>query len=137
MNRLAGKISKVESNGELSLVEVRIDGSGDVLVSVVLDTTESAPHLHVGNSVSVLFKETEVILAAGDPGPISLRNRLKCRVLGRDAGALLTHFRLDYHGMVLHSLITTGSAEFLALRDGDGVMALVKTTEVSLGRGPV
>jgi molybdate transport system regulatory protein len=84
----------------------------------------------------VLFKESEVILAAGDPGAISLRNRLRCRILGREAGALLTHFRLGYQDQTLHALITTGSAEMLGLRDGDEVTTMVKTTEVSLGREP-
>src|SRR5688500_12680543 len=110
MNRLAGTITSIESSGELSLVEVRVDGAGDLLLSIVVDTPESAPHLRVGNAVAAVFKETEVILAVGEPGRISLRNRLPCRVRSREAGALLTHFRLDYHGRPLHALITTRAA---------------------------
>jgi len=132
MNRLPGRISLVESSGDLSLVEV--DVGGDIITSMVLDTPESAPHLSPGSEVAVLFKESEVILALTDLGAISIRNRLACRVLGREAGALLTHFRLGYRDRLLHALITTRSAKDLGLRDGDEVIALVKTTEVSLER---
>lgn len=45
----------------MSLVDV--DVSGDILTATLLETPEDAPYLKVGNSVDVLFKETEVSLA--------------------------------------------------------------------------
>ena len=87
-----------------------------------------------GAAVSALFKETEVVLARGEPGVISLRNRFACTVQDRESGRLVTHFRLRYRGRVLHALVTTRSAETLNLRDGDPVLALVKSTEVHLER---
>jgi molybdate transport system regulatory protein len=132
LNRLPGRILRVETSGDLSLVET--DVGGDVVASVVLETPESAPHLVPGRAVAVLFKETEVILAPPGIGPVSLRNRLPCRVLGREAGRLLTHFRLEFRGRVIHALITTRSAGDLGLADGDPVLALVKSTEVALER---
>jgi molybdate transport system regulatory protein len=132
MNRLPGRILRVESAGELSLVDVDVGGDG--LACLVLDTAESAPYLIPGSPVSALFKETEVILARGEPGAISLRNRLACTVQDRESGRLVTHFRLRYRGLLLHALITTRSAGILDLRDGDPVLALIKSTEVSLER---
>lgn len=132
MNKLPGRILRVESSGDLSLVEV--DVGGDDLACLVLDTPETAPYLAPGSAVSVLFKETEVVLARGEPGVISLRNRFACTVEDREAGRLVTHFRLRYRGRLLHALITTRSAETLDLRDGDPVVALIKSTEVSLER---
>lgn len=132
MNKLPGRISRIESSGDLSLVEV--DLGGDVLTSLVLDTPETAPHLVPGAAVAALFKETEVILARVDPGTISLRNRLACTVRSQEPGRLVTHFRLEYRGRILHALITTQSAQDMGLKDGDSVLALVKSTEVSLER---
>jgi molybdopterin-binding protein len=132
VNRLPGRILRVESSGDLSLVDV--DVGGDALACLVLDTPESAPYLVPGSAVSALFKETEVILARGEPGILSLRNRLACTVEDREAGRLVTHFRLRHRGRLLHALITTRSAALLDLRDGEAVLALVKSTEVSLER---
>lgn len=132
MNRLPGRIRSVETSGHLSLVDV--DVGGDLLACLVLDTPESAPYLAAGTPVAALFKETEVVLARTDPGAVSLRNRLACSVIGREAGRLVTHFRLGYRGLVLHALVTTRSAEALGLGDGDPVLALIKSTEVSLER---
>lgn len=134
MNRLSGRILGVESSGDLSLVE--IDVGGQVLTSLVLDTPESSPHLVAGAETAALFKETEVMLARPGLGPLSVRNRIACRVLGREPGRLVTHFRLDVRlaggGAVVHALVTTRAAEELGLRDGEEVLALVKSTEVSL-----
>lgn len=136
MNKLSGRILRVESAGELSLVDV--DVGGHVLSALVLDTPESAPHLVAGAETAALFKETEVMLARPGLGPLSVRNRLACRVLGRDPGRLVTHFRLDARlasgGAVVHALVTTRAVEELGLRDGEEVLALVKSTEVSLER---
>jgi molybdate transport system regulatory protein len=134
VNRLPGRILRVESAGDLSLVD--LDVGGHVLSALVLDTPASAPHLVAGAAAAALFKETEVMLARPGLGPISARNRLACRVIGREAGNLVTHFRLDFRsasgGAVLHSLITTRSAGELGLQDGEEVVALIKSTEVIL-----
>ena len=140
MNRLSGRILGVESSGDLSLVEV--DVGGQVLTSLVLDTPETSPHLGAGAETAALFKETEVMLARPGLGPMSVRNRLACRVLGREPGRLVTHFRLEARlfrdgaeaPAVVHALVTTRAVAELGLRDGEEVLALVKSTEVSLER---
>lgn len=134
MNRLPGRILRVESAGDLSLVD--LDVGGHVLSALVLDSPASEPRLVAGAAAAALFKETEVMLARPDLGPLSVRNRLPCRVRGREPGRLVTHFRLEAHlagdAAVVHALVTTRAAEELGLRDGDEVLALVKSTEMAL-----
>jgi molybdate transport system regulatory protein len=130
MNKLRGRITRIESNDHVSLVDV--DVSGDIFTATLLETPEDAPYLKVGNVVDVLFKETEVSLAKGLTGLISLRNRVYTTVMLVRSGVILSEVVLDYRGHTVSSIITTGSIKRLDIKPGDEVEALVKANEVTL-----
>ena len=130
MNRLRGRIVRIESNDHVSLVDV--DVSGDIFTATLLETPEDSPYLRVGNVVDVLFKETEVSLAKGLTGLISLRNRVGTTVKLVRSGVILGEVVLDYRGQPMSSIITTGSIKRLDIKVGDEVEALVKANEVTL-----
>lgn len=130
MNKLRGRITRIESNDHVSLVDV--DVSGDNFTATLLETPEDAPYLRVGNSVDLLFKETEVSLAKGLSGLISLRNRVLTTVKLVRSGVILSEVVLDYRGKTMSSIITTGSIRRLDIKPGDEVEALVKANEVTL-----
>ncbi len=130
MNRLLGTITAIECNDHLSLVEVA--AGPHALTAMLLETPQQAPHLAVGNTVSVLFKETEVALAKNLSGEISLRNRMRGQVRAIQRGDILSEVVLDCAGYTLTSIITTRAAKRLDLKAGDEVEALVKANEVSL-----
>jgi len=130
MNKLRGRITGIESNDHVSLVDV--DVSGDHFTATLLETPEDAPYLRVGNRVDVLFKETEVSLAKGLTGLISLRNRVLTTVKLVRSGVILSEVVMDYRGYTISSIITTGSIKRLDIKPGDEVEALVKANEVTL-----
>ena len=130
MNRLRGQISGIESNGHVSLVDVKV--GGDTFSAILLEAPQSASYLKVGNTVQVLFKETEVSLAKNLSGQISLRNRMTATVKQIRHGEILSEVLLDYHGLAIVSIITSRSVRRLELKEGDAVEALVKANEVSL-----
>ena len=130
MNRLRGCIISIQSNDHVSLVDV--DVSGDTFTATLLETPEDALYLRVGNVVDVLFKETEVSLAKGLTGLISLRNRVNTTVKLVRSGVILSEVVLDYRGQPISSIITTGSIKRLDIKPGDEVEALVKANEVTL-----
>lgn len=130
MNRLRGRITRIESNDHVSLVDV--DVSGDIFTATLLETPDDAPYLNVGNVVDVLFKETEVSLAKGLTGLISLRNRVYTTVKLVRSGVILSEVVMDYRGYTISSIITTGSIKRLDIKPGDEVEALVKANEVTL-----
>jgi molybdate transport system regulatory protein len=130
MNKLRGRITRIESNDHVSLVDV--DVSGDIFTATLLETPEDAPYLRVGNVVDVLFKETEVSLAKGLSGLISLRNRVLTTVRLVRSGVILSELVLDYRGQSISSIITTGSIRRMDIKPGDEVEALVKANEVTL-----
>lgn len=130
MNRLRGRIIRIASNDHMSLVDV--DVNGDIFTATLLETPEDAPYLRLGNVVNVLFKETEVSLAKGLSGLISLRNRVNATVKLVRSGIILSEVVMDYRGQPISSIITTGSIRRLDIKPGDEVEALVKANEVTL-----
>ncbi len=130
MNQLRGRITAIETSGYLSLVDVAV--GADSFAAILMETPPSAPYLAVGREVQVLFKETEVSLAKNLSGLLSLRNRLRGKVLDIRGGAILSEVMLDYQGQRITSIITSRAVGRLALRAGDEVEALIKANEVSL-----
>jgi len=130
VNKLRGRITGIESNDHVSLVDV--DVYGDSFTATLLETPEDSPYLQVGSEVIVLFKETEVSLAKGLSGLISLRNRVNAIVKQVRSGIILSEVVLEYRGQTLSSIITTRSITRLDIKAGDEVEAMVKANEVTL-----
>ena len=130
MNKLRGCITHIESNDHVSLVDV--DVSGDHFTATLLETPDDSPYLKVGNVVDVLFKETEVSLAKGLTGLISLRNRVNTTVKLVRSGVILSEVVMDYRGQTISSIVTTGSIKRLDIKAGDEIEALIKANEVTL-----
>jgi molybdopterin-binding protein len=148
MNKLKGEITNVVTHDALSLVKV--EAGGIMFSSIVIDTPSSNPALKAGNPVSILFKETEVIIARAPIPAISLQNRMECTIQGIRTGALLCELTLrlynektapspvrssghpDEHAGEIRSVITRNACDQLDLRVNDKIIALVKTNEISL-----
>jgi molybdate transport system regulatory protein len=130
MNKLQGRISAIESNDHVSLVDVNVNG--DTFTATLLETPDDAPYLQVGNMVDVLFKETEVSLAKNLSGMISLRNRMQTTVTQVRSGVILSEVVLDYRGHSISSIITTRSVKRLQIIPGDQIEALIKANEMTL-----
>jgi molybdate transport system regulatory protein len=130
MNRLKGTIRRIASSENLSLVEIDVEGHR--FFSVVLERPDGRSYLREGNAVLLLFKDTEVALARGPRGPISILNAAEGTVRTIESGAVLTRVDLDFAGHAVVSVVATRSAEELDLSEGDAVLWLVKANEVSL-----
>ena len=65
---------------------------------------------------------------------ISARNQLRGRVLSLALDGVMAEVRLQVGEQELVSIITRSSAERLGLRVGDEVYALIKSTEVMIGK---
>jgi len=133
MNRLTGKITAIEHNRHMSLVDVTV--GDDVFTATLLETPETADYLQLGNEVTLMFKETEVSLAKNLTGLISLRNRFFVTVRSIERGAIMSAVGLDYCGIALSSIVTTRGVDRLQLAVGNTVEALVKANEMVLFHG--
>jgi molybdate transport system regulatory protein len=65
---------------------------------------------------------------------ISARNQLRGQVLGLTLEGVMAEVRVGIGDQELTSVITRASAERLKLRVGDPVFALIKSTEVMIGK---
>lgn len=66
---------------------------------------------------------------------LSARNRLRGRIVSLTLDGVMAEVRLQIGAQELVSIITRSSAERLKLSVGDEVLAVIKSTEVMIGRG--
>lgn len=66
---------------------------------------------------------------------ISARNQLKCTVRAIQPGSVMAEVRLELaDGQQIVSAITANSVKSLNLQPGDTVFAIIKSTEVMVGK---
>jgi len=65
---------------------------------------------------------------------ISARNQLKGKVKQVTAGAVMSEVVVDIGGQEVVSMISKASVERLGLKPGDPVVAIIKATEVIIGK---
>ena len=66
---------------------------------------------------------------------LSARNQLKGKVTNVELGAVMANIKIDVsEPNTITAVITKESAERLGLKDGDDVTALIKSTEVIIGK---
>ena len=130
MNKLTGIITKIQQSAAILLVDVAVDGHG--FSALLIESATHPEWLRTGNTIDLVFKETEVTLAKDLSGIISMRNRMKCKVLSIERGGLLSRILLNFQNYTIASAITTRAVDALHLTIGEEVEALVKSNEISL-----
>jgi molybdopterin-binding protein len=65
---------------------------------------------------------------------LSTRNQLAGKITGVQLGGIMAEVTIDIGGQTITAAITRGSAEHLALAQGDDVTVLIKATEVMIGK---
>jgi len=135
MNKLKGKIVDIQSSDNISMVHVDVEG--DQFSSIVLEGKKSPLNYKIKDSVTLLFKETEVGLAKDLTGMISLRNRFKATIKKIDKCPILAKITLNYKNHTIESIISSQSTSQMKLKDKEEVEWLVKTNEVTLMKNPV
>ena len=131
MNSFRGHIVRIQTSGALSMVAVSLPG-GVELTAIVIETPDSASYLTEGSPISVLFKETEVILSAGRAADIGVQNRIPGVVRQVEAGELLSRVVLETPTGELEAVIGSEELKSLGLAPGDQATALIKINEVML-----
>ena len=130
MNKVTGIIKEVMVSPYMALVVV--EHQGDFFSAAIQETPAGAARFKTGDEVTLLFKETEVCLAKGLCGKISIRNRAVAMVKTVETAGVLTRVAMDYKGQRIASVITASGALSLGIKPGDEIEWLVKVNEVSL-----
>ena len=131
MNRLKGSIEEVKVNGNLSQVVIKV-GDKTRINSIVIETPETAPYLIKGRPISVIFKETEVVLAKGNIDNISLINRIPGEIGEIRLGSILCEVSLVTEAGPVQAIISREALDLMELKPGEQITALVKLNEVMI-----
>jgi len=132
MNRLKGNIEGVKVSGELSIVTIKVANTN--LTAIVIDTPETDAYLVIGNSINIIFKETEVIIGVGSVTGISLRNKLFGKVISIASDNLLSKLIIQTEVGNIASIITSNSVKRLNIVVGTELTAMIKTNELMLSK---
>ncbi|MFJ5530710.1 molybdopterin-binding protein [Streptomyces sp. NPDC093261] len=130
-NRIPGIVTSVTPGEVMATVKVRLAGGQDITAAVTAEAVDELD-LAPGASVSALVKSTEVALATAAVEGVSIRNQLPGTVDGVITGAAMASVKVAIVGGTLTAAITRDAADDLGLLPGSTVVALIKSTEISL-----
>ncbi|MFJ9155767.1 molybdopterin-binding protein [Streptomyces griseoviridis] len=130
-NQLPGTVTAVTPGEVMATVKVRLEGGQDLTAAITLEAVKDLG-LAAGSAVRALVKSTEVALATGQIAGVSIRNQLPGTVADVALGGAMATVKVSVAGAELTSAITREAAADLRLAPGSPVVALIKSTEVSL-----
>jgi molybdate transport system regulatory protein len=130
-NQLPGTITSVTTGEAMATVRARLSGGQDITAAITADAVTDLK-LVEGTSVQAVVKATEVSLATGAVSGLSIRNQLPGTVTSIATGEAMASVKVAIDGGDLTAAITKDAVAELGLAPGSAVVALVKSTDVSL-----
>ncbi len=130
-NHLPGTVTAVTPGEVMATVKVRLTGGRNLTAAITLEAAEELG-LAAGSAVHALVKSTEVSLATARVEGVSIRNQLPGTVRDITTGGAMASVKVALDGGDLTAVITRDAVTDLALAPGTAVVALIKSTEVSL-----
>jgi len=130
-NQIPGTVTAITPGEVMATVKVRLAGGQDITAAITLESVEELA-LAAGTAVRALVKSTEVSLATAPVEGLSIRNQLPGTVTEVTTGGAMASVKVAVDGGELTSAITRDAVTDLALTTGTPVVALIKSTEISL-----
>ncbi|WP_030948181.1 TOBE domain-containing protein [Streptomyces sp. NRRL S-646] len=130
-NQIPGTVTAITPGEVMATVKVRLTGGQDITAAITLESVEELG-LAAGTAVRALVKSTEVSLATAPVEGLSIRNQLPGTVTEVTTGGAMASVKVAVDGGELTSAITRDAVTDLALSSGTPVVALIKSTEISL-----
>ncbi|OQA95130.1 MAG: TOBE domain protein [Bacteroidetes bacterium ADurb.Bin217] len=130
MNTLSAVITNIHRSGAIVLVDTLVESTPMSALLIVTDDYPVwlQPQLHI----TLICKETEVILAKHLKGFISIRNKLSCTVRNIIKSEILCTVYLQSGSIELSSIISKRALHTLDLDVGDHVDAYIQMNEISI-----
>jgi molybdate transport system regulatory protein len=133
-NQIAGIVELI-SNGTVN-AEVYIKlKSGYTMISVITNTAVNNLDLKLGDEVVAIFKSSTVLITTDISLNISARNKFQGTVDSINQGEINSELIIDIgNGDKIASIITTNSIEKLGIIKGSQVSAIIKASDVMIGK---
>ena len=128
MNQIKAIVTDIQSVENLNIVTFKVNNHSLKMMSLDLSNV-----LVVGATVSLLFKPTTVAIAKNISGELSFSNQLEVKIVSMKVGELLASLKLTFDEYTLESIITSASVKRMGLEVGESVIALIKSSDLSMG----
>ena len=127
MNQISAIVSKIESFENITIVSFFAFNQPLRMMSLEINK-----EVQVGSLVTLGIKASSISLAKNLESALSISNQLKTTIKGVKNGTLLSSVKLVFGDAILESIITLESSKRLALHENDEVIALIKSSDLSL-----
>ena len=127
MNTIKATINDIQSVDNLCIVSFLAQDTQMQMMSLGLN-----PNIKVGSSVILGVKSSNIFLAKNLSGMLSASNQLKCKIKSINNGKLLSSIKLEFGDEIIQSVITLSSSIKMNLLEGDEVVAIIKSSELSI-----
>lgn len=132
-NQLSGTIEKIIRGKVNTQLHVQLK-SGNRLVSVITNNAVESLGLDAGDDVTAIFKATSVLLATGEI-QISAQNKFEGIVESIDVGKINAEVVLSMGDLDrIVAVVTKESVEALKIAPGSKVCAVIKATDIMIGK---
>ena len=127
MNRIDAIVTAIDSFENITIVN--FEAAGQPMRMMALELSKS---LVVGSKVTLGVKASHIALAKELKGQLSISNQLSATIESIEQGKLLSSIKLSFGSHLMESIITRISAKEMDLRIGERVIALIKSSELSI-----
>ncbi len=127
MNQISATVTGIRCVDNINIVTFEAAGQTMRMMALELNNT-----LGIGSKVILGAKATNIALAKKKNGLLSISNQLGVTIESINQGELLSSVKFNFAGSVLESIITRESASRMALQAGDAIIALIKSSELSI-----
>jgi len=127
MNKIYGKISNIESEDYISIVEINTEIGN--FFSLIVETPETADYLKKGKEINILFKETEVEILKNCFLEKNL-NTFEGKILNIKKGKVLSKLVIEKKDLKIVSILTTKAVEILGIKENEKIYFYVKPNEI-------
>ena len=127
MNQIEARITKIEASNNITIVSFEVGKQQMKMMALEIDE-----NLEVGSKVLLGAKATNIALAKEKLESISISNQLEATIETIEMGTLLCSVGFVFDGVSWESVITCDSARRMNLEVGEKIVALLKSSELSI-----
>lgn len=133
-NQIIGIVEKISLGAVNAEVLIKLK-SGNNLVSIVTNTAIENLGLNLGDEVIAVIKSSNVLLSLEDGIKLSARNSLKGEIESINQGEINSEVLVNIRNEdKIVTVITTNSIKNMKLEVGSKVDALIKASDIMIGR---
>jgi molybdopterin-binding protein len=127
LNKISARVEAIEGMENITIVSFSSNSQALKMMSLELDK-----NIKIGSKITLGVKASSISIAKNIISELSISNQLKTTIVSIDNGTLLTSVKLRFEESILESIITLESSKRLNLQENDTVVALIKSSDLSI-----